>query len=202
MLGRLFDRPPVEAADQRSVGGGSGSELSGPLGSASAGGTTRRAIISRGLWAAAGAVGLGVASTGVTLGTTQARVAPAGPTRLSLVVRDVRFAAAGAKPGTLREAGAAVSPHGALHDAAGQQLGRFSGGTLPGSDGQIAVQRFTFADGTIIGMGSGGLDGEEYAVVGGTGRYAGAVGTYVAQIRPGAHGRDADFQINITGTRG
>ena len=51
-------------------------------------------------------------------------------------------------------------------------------------------------------MGSGGLDGEEYAVVGGTGRYAGAIGTYVAQVRPGVHGRDAEFQISITGTRG
>jgi len=64
------------------------------------------------------------------------------------------------------------------------------------------VQRFTFADGTIIGMGSGSLDGEEYAVVGGTGRFAGAIGTYTARIRPGAYRRDAEFQITISGTRG
>ena len=204
MLGRLLDRRtgqvggPPGAMDAPAPSRTDGTSL----GAVERAGTTRRALISRGLWAITGAVGLGVAGTGVALGAAEEPASAAGPAQLTLVVHDVRFTSPSAKPGALPDAGAIASPHGALHDTAGQHLGRFSGGTLPGSGGQIAIQRFTFADGTIIGMGSGGLDREEYAVVGGTGRYAGAIGTYVAQVRPGAHGRDAEFQISVTGTRG
>lgn len=204
MLKRLVDRRTAEATDRPgSVAVTSRStDDQATAGIVEGSGTTRRAMIVRGLWAVAGAVGLGVAGTGANFAATKPVAPPAGPARLSLVVRDVRFSAPASKPGTLPESDAVASPHGALQDATGRHLGRFSGGTLPGSGGQIAVQRFTFSDGTIIGMGSGRLDGDEYAVVGGTGRYAGATGTYVAQLRPGARGRDAEFQISVTGTRG
>jgi hypothetical protein len=77
-----------------------------------------------------------------------------------------------------------------------------SSGILPGSDSQVSVQRLTFSDGSLIGMGSGHLDGEEYAVVGGTGRFAGAIGSYMVTLQPGTSGRDAEFAISITGTKG
>jgi len=203
MLGRLLDRPAAEVADRTGTARAPSGSIDDVMSSGvEPAGTSRRALISRGLWAAAGAIGLGVASTGVALGRAEAPAAAAGPARLSVVVHDVRFTAPTVRPGALPEAGAVASPHGALRDAAGQHVGGFSAGTLPGSAGQIAIQRFTFANGTIIGMGSGGLDGEEYAVVGGTGRYAGAIGTYTTQIRPGAYGRDAEFEITISGTRG
>jgi len=96
----------------------------------------------------------------------------------------------------------AMSPKGELEDATGGVVGRFSAGLLPGSDGQVAVQRFSFSEGSLIGMGSGLLDGEEYAVVGGTGRFAGAIGSYVVTLQPGEFGRDAEFVINLTGTKG
>jgi hypothetical protein len=204
MMGRLRVRRTADTAAPPGAVGGPGhfQPAEGTPGIDVRAGTTRRAVISRGLWAIVGAAGLGAAGTGVVFGAAKDPAPGAGPARLSLVVRDVRFTSPSTKPGALPDAGAIASPHGALHDATGQSLGRFSAGTLPGSGGQIAIQRFTFADGTIIGMGSGGLDGEEYAVVGGTGRYAGATGTYVAQLRPGAQGRDAEFQISVTGTRG
>ena len=204
MLGRLLDRRTTKVADPPAAGSGPADVHPDEtaLGVAAGAATTRRAVISRGLWGIAGAVGLGIAGPGVAFGASKNTTPAAGPARLSLVVHDVRFTSPASKPGTLPEAGAIASPHGALHDAAGQQVGRFSGGTLPGAGDQIAIQRFALVDGTIIGMGSGRLDGEQYAVVGGTGRYAGAIGTYVAQIRSGAQGRDAEFLISITGTRG
>ena len=178
-------------------------------------GTSRRALMKQGLWIMAGAAGVGLAGTGVAAGTRlPSSAAPAGavhvaaatPTHLLLFVRDIRFAGrssrAGARSGTRTDSASSVAPHGQLQDSAGSHVGSFSGGTLPGSDGHIAFQRFTLADGTLIGMGSGRLDDEEYAVVGGTGRYAGAAGSYRTQIRPGAHGRDAEFAIDVTGTKG
>jgi hypothetical protein len=122
------------------------------------------------------------------------------PTELALFVRNLRVSSSG-QPGQLPAAGATTSPHGRLVDASGIELGTFVGGLLPGSAGQIAFQRFVFPDGTLIGMGSGSLAGEEYAVVGGTGIYAGAVGTYQTNLHLGSHGRDAEFTFNITGVR-
>ncbi len=173
-------------------------------------GTSRRALMKQGLWIAAGAAGLGLAGTGVAAGTRSV-VAPAGagtvhtaagPTHLLFFVRDIRFAGRSSKAGTRPDSGSPAAPHGHLEDSAGNHVGSFSGGSLPGSDGHIAFQRFTLADGTLIGMGSGRLDDEEYALVGGTGRYAGAAGSYRTTIRPGAFGRDAEFALNVTGAKG
>ena len=161
-------------------------------------GTTRRTVLSRGLAVVAGALGASVLGANVALGAKQAGAPPA----LALFVRDVRFRAADSKAGAAHERRAPASPHGALVDAAGQAVGSFSAGVLAGSGGGISVQRFNLADGTIIGMGSGGLQGAEYAIVGGTGRYAGATGTYTTQLAAGARGRDAQFQISLTGTKG
>ena len=51
-------------------------------------------------------------------------------------------------------------------------------------------------------MGSGGLQGADYAIVGGTGRYTGARGSYTTQLTSGERGRDATFEISLTGTKG
>ena len=145
-------------------------------------------------------------STAATAPTTADRettaASAAGPLTLSMFVRDVRFTTPGLKPGKLPDFGSAMSPKGRLEGPIGDHLGRFSSGILPGSDGHVAVQRFTFSDGSLIGMGSGHLDGEEYAVVGGTGRFAGAIGSYKVTLQPGSSGRDAEFAISLTGTKG
>jgi len=183
-------------------------------------GTSRRTVITRGMYAIVGAVGAGVTGTAILSGNRSTRstavalgspaaagtgvdAAPAtASVTLSMFVRDVRFTTPGLRPGTLPDFSSTMSPKGQLEDATGDQLGKFSSGLLPGSDGQVAVQRFTFADGSLIGMGSGHLDGEEYAVVGGTGRFAGAIGSYVVTLQPGEFGRDAEFVVNLTGMKG
>ena len=182
----------------------------GTSGAGDAAGTSRRNLITRGLGLFAGAVGVGISGTALQSAGRAGPVAvPAGavppvairPTELALFVRDVRFSSPGVKPGELPTGKVLTAPHGALVDASGTVLGSFSGGLLPGSSGQLGFQRFVFAGGTLIGMGSGSLVDEEYAVVGGTGRYAGASGTYSTKIQPGNHGRDAEFRFNVTGMR-
>jgi hypothetical protein len=161
-------------------------------------GTTRRTVLTRGLAVAAGALGASVIGTGVAMGAIPA----AEPATLTLFVRDVRFRASAAKSGALHEARTPASPHGTLVDATGQAVGSFAAGVLAGSGGGLAVQRFTLTNGTLLGMGSGGLQGAEYAIVGGTGRYAGARGSYTTELISGARGRDAAFEINLMGTKG
>jgi hypothetical protein len=176
-------------------------------------GTSRRTVITRGLWAAAGAAGAGVAGLSV-LGNGRSAplpvavgVSPLGlpalqPRPFSVYVRDIRFSAPDQKPGSLSGSGVFGVPHGRLQDEGGETLGSLSGGLLPGRAGQISVHRLTFGDGTLIGMGSGGLDEQEYAVVGGTGRFAGVSGSYFTKLQPGEYGRDAEFVITVAGTKG
>jgi hypothetical protein len=177
--------------------------------------TSRRFVLTRGLYAL---VGAGLAGTAILSGNGSTRsttatspatadsgakaASAAGPLNMSMFVRDVRFTTPGLKLGTLPDFGSAMSPKGRLESPTGDQLGKFSSGILPGSDGQVAVQRFILSDGSLIGMGSGQLDGEEYAVVGGTGRFAGAIGSYTVTLQAGTSGRDAEFAISLTGMKG
>jgi hypothetical protein len=178
----------------------------------------RRTLLTRGLSVVAGAVSVGAAGALLQSGSRQTadRMPVAAtahspltpvpmpdvrPTELALFIRNVRASSPGQAPGQLPGAGTPAAPHGRLVDANGTDLGVFSGGLLAGSAGQIAFQRFVFSNGTLIGMGSGSLAGEEYAVVGGTGVYAGVVGTYQTQLHLGTNGKDAEFTFNISGVR-
>jgi hypothetical protein len=142
-----------------------------------------------------------VPASAATIPLTTVAISDIRPTELALFVRNIRATAPGHTPGQMPVAGAMAAPHGRLVDSGGSEMGMFSGGLLPGSAGQIAFQRFVFTNGTLIGMGSGALAGEEYAVVGGTGIYAGAIGTYRTQLHLGSHGTDAEFTFNISGVR-
>lgn len=66
----------------------------------------------------------------------------------------------------------------------------------------MEMHHFNLADGTIVGMGTlGGLRDHEsvHAIIGGTGRYAGATGSYVARQSPIDLGGDgsAAFTFNM-----
>jgi hypothetical protein len=66
----------------------------------------------------------------------------------------------------------------------------------------METHQFTFGDGTIIGIGTlSDLCGGQsvHAIIGGTGRYEGASGSYVARQRPIELGGDgtADFDFNV-----
>lgn len=79
-------------------------------------------------------------------------------------------------------------------------LGTSAGGA--GSPTSLETHTFAFADGTLVGSGTatrdlGTLD--SFAIVGGTGRYAGATGTYTARQGPLELGGDgtAEYHINL-----
>ena len=68
--------------------------------------------------------------------------------------------------------------------------------------GAMEVHQLNLADGTLVGLGTlGDLQGglSVHAIIGGTGRYEGASGSYTARQRPFELGGDgtADFELNV-----
>ena len=77
----------------------------------------------------------------------------------------------------------------------------FGGGPYAASS--VEVHSFNLDEGTILGMGTskpGRSDENIYAVLGGTGQYAGASGTYTARQHPAEQGGDgtAEFQFRLS----
>jgi hypothetical protein len=79
-----------------------------------------------------------------------------------------------------------------------QELGQFRAAALPGV-GAFHLHTFDLAEGTILGIGANKLDEGSYAIVGGTGRYAGASGTYTARqfLRELGGDGTAEFTLNL-----
>lgn len=168
-------------------------------------GHSRRNIIKRGLVVAAGALG-------VTAVGKEARAAtrPA-PADVLLYGRNWRLAAPGRKPGETPRAGDHGAVYGELLDCPdGKTLGQFFGSRLavqstPGGfmrgDASVEVHTFVLPRGTIVGMGTAVLGKAVFAVVGGTGIYAGATGSYVAHQRLREQGGNgtADFILTLHG---
>ena len=158
-------------------------------------GTTRRAMVTRGLLLVAGAFGAGVAATRLNDGGEPKPVAtPGGSVKLSLASPDVRWFDGASEPGKLPAAGAVKAPHGTLYDSKGHEVGDFSTAVMSGAGTPMAMLRLEFTDGTIVGVGSGMLDGSEYAVIGGTGRFDGTTGSFVARTS----GKNAEFSLRLT----
>ncbi len=160
---------------------------------------SRRTMLKGGLLAVAGAAGWGAG--GLTSGGSSAPAASATASSLRLHGARLKQATTGEpEPGRL-------SAHGELVDPSGGRLGSFSstrlavpaspGSEIPGAEFQI----FELHDGAIFGLGTPRADGTKatYAIVGGTGRYSGAAGSYVADQRLlGAGGNGtADFKFTL-----
>jgi hypothetical protein len=72
-----------------------------------------------------------------------------------------------------------------LYDAHGHRAGELFGAAIalrgpgePAGADHLELHTFELTDGTIVGSGTAGLGEGTFAVLGGTGRYAGARGTY------------------------
>lgn len=140
--------------------------------------TVPRRKVLQGLAAAAGA-----GAAGVLAGARPAAAAPG--TTLELRVTGLRSSV----DGPTRTAGQQAVLSGTLHDAAGTVLGVLTAVStsvhatgspldLPGT-ASVETQTLHLPDGTLVGQGSAAHDGAgEFAVVGGTGRYAAARGSY------------------------
>jgi len=168
-------------------------------------GHSRRSILKRGLALAAGALGVGVAGKEAAAAT---RVAP---DQLRLYGRNWRLAAPGRSPGEAPRPGDHGAVYGELLDRPdGKTLGQFFGSRLavqsaPGGfargDASVEVHTFVLPRGTIVGMGTAVLGQAVFALVGGTGIYAGVTGSYVAHQRLREQGGNgtADFILTLHG---
>lgn len=166
----------------------------------------RRSILKSGALMLAGAMGL--SSVGKeTLGQA-ATAEGAGSTILMLYGRQWQMYAADRRAGVAPVKGDRVAMYGELLDAVGgRKVGEFYAtcfcvdspfGASPFSAANVEMHTLNLEGGTIIGMGSASAGENQYAIVGGTGRFLGARGSYVAQQHPWELGGDGSAEFVIT----
>jgi hypothetical protein len=169
-----------------------------------ANGTTRRNLLGRLALLAGGAFGAGIAGKAVVdAAGSEGHVTV--PTRrrvgrtLELRGVDWRLTVPGTRPGTLPPADAVPVPSGRIV-VGRRELGTFRAAAIPGLGAAFQLHTFDLQDGTILGIGASRLDDADFAIVGGTGSYAGATGTYRARQSPRNAGGDgtAEFMLNLT----
>ena len=177
---------------------------------------SRRQMLRSAVALAAGAVGIGAAATrggssSSTTATPRAAGAAERHARLLLHGTDWHALTVGRRAGIGPEPGDRVTVSGELADESGTRLGSFSGSCFCVSDagdgvGGVELHTLNLGDGTVHGMGTTtpGLDeAATFAVVGGTGRFEGASGSYVIRQRAVEFGGDgsADVELTLRGIR-
>jgi hypothetical protein len=151
--------------------------------------SSRRGVLGRGLMLAAGAFGLGAARADASV-----KVAPTVRTNateeLRLFGRNFHLHASDHRAGQVPVKGERHSTYGELlaRPNGKKVIGHFTAAHLtqdtPFAAGVSSLEIHTFAlkDGTIHGLGSVARGAEgHFVILGGTGRYAGARGSYVAR---------------------
>lgn len=165
--------------------------------------TTRGGALKRLALLAGGAAGLGAVG-GKVLGQPAAVPAavPAAAGRKTKTVvlhgRNWRHVVHDAEHGKLPAASAARTPSGKIVDGRGRDLGTFRAANMLGTGGVLQLQTFDLFDGTIMGIGAAGIHENPFAIVGGTGRYVGVSGTYVAKQAPRELGGDGTAEFTLT----
>ncbi|MDX6588006.1 MAG: hypothetical protein QOI31_2479 [Solirubrobacterales bacterium] len=98
-----------------------------------------------------------------------------------------------------RSAKGGTASHGELVGRRGADSGAFTASQLVGSGAEL--QTFNLDGGSIFGMGTPPARGEgiaTFAILGGTGSYAGATGTYTQEQRPTDRGGDGTARFEFT----
>ena len=166
-------------------------------------GQSRRGLLGRGLVLLAGAVGLGAGAGATKLATDED-----GGNRIRLQGRNWILQTPDRRPGERLVAGERGTVYGDLVDAAGKTVGQFYGSRVAAqsspagpvdADSSLEVHTFRLEGGTLLGIGSMIAGESVFAIAGGTGRYAGSRGTYVAEQRLRELGGDgtAEFTIDL-----
>ncbi len=177
----------------------------------SVGGWAKRSALTRGVLALAGGLGLSLGRVASSVRAEEA--APGvvgGPATLTLYGRDWHLADRDRRPGRVPAPGDRMAMFDELLDGAeGEKVGEFYAacfcvdspfGATPYAAANLEFHTFNLDGGSISGMGTASAGENVYAIVGGTGRFAGARGSYVAVQRPVELGGDgtAEFHLTIT----
>jgi hypothetical protein len=166
--------------------------------------SSRRGLLGRGLVVALGAVGLGAARGP---GAAKAATRPEGSSwTLRLYARQLHLHAPSRVPGQVPEKGDRHTGYAELlKKRNGKVVGHFTAAHLALNSpfahaGSLEIHTFHLAEGTIHGLGATIRGAESHFVVlGGTGRYTGVSGGYVARQHPrelGGNGT-AEFQLTL-----
>jgi hypothetical protein len=165
-------------------------------------GHSRRSVLKRGLLVVAGAIGVTAAGKE---GSAEARPLP---NEFRLFGRSWRLDAPGRVPGEQIRRGDGGVVYGELVDApTGKPTGRFFGSRLavqsaPGgnvrADASVEIHTFVLPGGTLVGMGTALPAESVFAIVGGTGDYAGASGSYTAVQRLRELGGNGTAEFHVT----
>jgi hypothetical protein len=166
--------------------------------------SSRRSLLGRGLLLAAGALGIAAERPG------RARAArKLGATELRLYGRNFHLHALSHRPGQVPASGDRHSAYGELLDRrGGTVIGHFTAVHLTHESpfaaavSSLEIHTFTLRDGTIHGLGSAvrGDDGQ-FLILGGTGRYAGIQGSYLARQATRELGGNGTAEFRLTLTR-
>jgi hypothetical protein len=176
---------------------------------------SRRSALRSGVAFLAGAVGLEVVSrprgdAATSPSAAAGARAAATATTLVLEARGLRAVPIGGRVGAPVERGERLTLHADLVDGAGGPAGTLTGvshctaAPLSSDDSPVgAVEMHTLAlgDGTIFGMGTSpavAAGAAAFAVVGGTGRYTGARGSYLAEQQTDAAGGQGCARYTLT----
>lgn len=170
--------------------------------------TGRRGLLKRLAFLSAGAIGLGV--TGASAASLPA---PPSATTLRLYGRGWHVYSNTQPRGSAPGKGERFSSYGELVDGPdGEKVGDFFGTIVsmrspfaagPAGGASLEIHSFVMNEGTVFGLGNllpNGEPTDTFAIVGGTGRYAGARGTYVSRQAHRGLGGDgtADFTFNLS----
>lgn len=153
--------------------------------------TTRRSVLGRLGLVLAGLGGAGAGSAGATrIATPEPAPRAISARRLVLHAPALRTAPGLHDPRAPRTA---TDPFGDLVDEHRRAVGSFRTQSV----GHGSLHVFTLDGGLLLGLGAGGLEGTAHAVVGGTGRFAGAGGSYSVAADADQPGRGVTFTFTL-----
>ena len=165
--------------------------------------SSRRSLLGRGLVVALGAVGLGAAKRPDS--AKAAVPAGASSTTLRLYARGLHLHSPSRVAGQVPEKGDRHTGYAQLAKRPnGKAVGHFTAAHLALSSpyahaGSLEIHTFHLAEGTIHGLGTAARGAESHFVVlGGTGRYAGVSGSYVARQHARELGGNGTAEFNLT----
>jgi hypothetical protein len=169
---------------------------------------SRRQMLQSAAALAAGALGFGaVARQAASAATPGSNSASPAKGTLHLLGRNWHTSSEDHEAGHISGSGTRHGVSGELLDLHGSPVGDFLGSSTAvhgAGSPRLETHVLRLHDGTILGTGAISHGTEEqsaFAVVGGTGRYSGAKGSYVVIQRPVEFGGDGTAEITVTFTK-